>query len=319
MGLAIETLGQREMYLHLLFIISTAFWAPSSARNETEDGIYLREAEKDFHEINAELRTLGKEGLTAVDYFPAFIQAKRQLRVTRENVRKLAQRNVNEVRDLKVLVEGLDKSNNTLQLEVSLDRMKDLMKVTLETSKGAHRNYNSALRTLENLSSSIEQQNKKLEQLVTKNSAEYDAWIQELRGGIYGTIAGTTTACIVADALGALGICSAINAAISGGTAAEIQIYAGKLEQFKKITGRMLEAGGKFDSTINEAISIFTYEIDLINNWTTSAEVVNRNIDKYPKEYLEKYISIRTIFVNGLDDLKKSADDFLAQPIDILA
>jgi len=81
----------------------------------------------------------------------------------------------------------------------------------------------------------------------------------------------------------------------------------------------MLEAGGKFDTTINEAISIFTYEIDLINNWTTSAEVVKRNIDKYPEKYLKKYISIRTIFVNGLDDLKKSAEDFLDQPIDILA
>ena len=57
----------------------------------------------------------------------------------------------------------------------------------------------------------------------------------------------------------------------------------------------MLKAGGKFDTTINEAISIFTYEIDLINNWTNSAEVVNKNIDKYPEEYLKKYIAIRTM------------------------
>merc|ERR1711923_638407 len=309
MGLAIETLRQREMYLHLLFLISTAFWAPSSARNEIEDGIYLREAEKDFHEINAELRTLGKEGLTAVDYFPAFIQAKRQLRVTRENVRKLAQRNVNEVKDLKVLVEGLDKSNNTLQLEVSLDRMKDLMKVTLETSKGAQRNYNSALRTLENLSSSIEQQNKTLEKLVTKGSAEYQAWTEELRGGIYGTIAGTTTACIVADALGALGICSAINAIVSGSTAAavetEITKYAAKLEQLKAISERLLE-----EDKFTNYSDVLDEEFSLIKNWTNNAEVVKKSIDRYPKEYLKRYV-IRTVFVNRLDDLQNSAQDFV--------
>ena len=87
----------------------------------------------------------------------------------------------------------------------------------------------------------------------------------------------------------------------------------------KSITDRMLMAGRDFDTTIHEAIGILTYEIELINNWTNSAEVVNKNIDKYPEEYLKKYIAIRTVFVNGLNDLNKSAEDFLAQPVDILA
>ena len=81
----------------------------------------------------------------------------------------------------------------------------------------------------------------------------------------------------------------------------------------------MLMAGRDFDTTIHEAIDILTNEIELINNWNNSAEIVNKNIDKYSKEYLKKYVSIRTIFVKGLDDLNKSAEDFLAQPIDILA
>merc|ERR1712072_1601945 len=196
-----------------------------------------------------------------------------------------------EVRDLKILLKDLDDSNDTVLLKTSLDKMKDLMIETLEALKEARGNYNSALETFENLNSSIGKQNRKLEKMLTKNSAEYEDWTQKTRGGVYGTIGTTTTACIIADALVALGICSAISLA-TGGIAAivtevEIAEYAEKL--------------------------------DLINNWNNSAEVVNKNIDKYPKEYLEKYISIRTIFVNGLDDLNKSAEDFLAQPIDILA
>jgi len=341
------------MYLHLLLLISPALGMPSSALIDVGEGIInqldslpgfagetkaifnnsklfeqvaeaLKEAEQAILQMDSELKLLESEEVKFEDnYFPAYNEAKGYLRESRQNLRKLAGRTVNEVRDLKILLKDLDKSKDTVLLTASLERMKDLMIDTLETLKEALGKYNSALVTFENLNSSIEKQNRKLVKMTTKNSAEYDAWIQELRGGIYGTIAGTTTACIIADALGALGICSAINAAISGSTAAGIEVkiknYAAKLEEFKTITNRMLEAGRKFDTTINEAISIFTYEIDLINNWTTSAEVVNRNIDKYPEEFLKKYNVESIINVNGLDDLKKSAEDFLAQSIDFLA
>ena len=109
-----------------------------------------------------------------------------------------------------------------------------------------------------------------------------------------------------------------ISSAVGEAIGTKIKKAGSKLEQLKSITGRMLDAGRVFDTTIDEAIGILTDEIELINNWTNSAEVVNRNIDKYPKEYLKKYIAIRTIFINGLDDLQNSAEDFLAQPVDIL-
>merc|ERR1712198_359681 len=151
--------------------------------------------------------------------------------------------------------------------------MKDLMIETLETLKEALGKYNSALVTFENLNSSIAKQNRKLEKMTTKNSAEYDAWTQNLRGGIYGTIAGTTTACIVADALGALGICTAINAAVSGSIAAavetEITKYAAKLGQLKAISERLLE-----EDKFTNYSDVLDEEFSLINNWTNNAEVV---------------------------------------------
>merc|ERR1711988_612658 len=116
---------------------------------------------------------------------------------------------------------------------------------------------------------------------------------------------------------------SAIHAAFSASTTYgiddEIEKSTAELEKLKMITDRILESGKRFDTTIKDAIGFLTDEIDLIKNWTSSAEVVNRNIEKYPEEYLKKYIAVRTIFVNGLDDLEKSAEDYLAQPVDILA
>jgi len=283
----------------------------------------LKEAEKNILEMDAELKLLETEELQFEDnYFPAYNEAKRYLRETRQGLRKLAQRTVSEVRDLKILLEDLDKNNDPVLLKASLDKMKDLMIETLETLNEALEKYNSALETFENLNSSIATQNRKLEKMVNTNSAEYQAWTEKLRGGIYGTIAGTTVGCIVADALGALGICSAVNAAISGSTAAgieaEIAKYGATLRKLKTITDRMLESGNNFDQSIQQAIDILTGEIDLINDWANSAEVVSKNIEKYPQQYLTKYISIRTVFINGLNDLDNSAKQFLAQPVDIL-
>jgi len=353
MGITYQRDTTREMYLHLLLLISPAFGMPSSALIDIGKGIIdqldsipgfteeskkvfkdsklfenvaasLKEAEKAILEMDAELKLLETEELQFEDnYFPKYNEAKRYLRESRQKLRKLADRTVHEIRDLKILLKNLDENKDTVLLKTSLDKMKDLMIETLETLNEALGKYNSALETFENLNSAIGKQNRKLEKMVTKDSAEYKAWRTKTRGGIYGTIGTTTTACIVADALGALGICSAVSGILSTvatiATEAEIANYAKQLEKLKNITGRMLQSGKQFDTTIHEAIDILTYEIELINNWTNSAEVVNKNIDKYPEEYLKKYISIRTIFVNGLNDLQNSAEDFLAQPVDILA
>merc|ERR1712001_795172 len=318
-----DTQKEREMFLLLGLLVSPAFGMPSSALIDIGSQIInqvdsvvgfieetravfnnsdlfdtiaesLKIAEKNIQEMDAELKLLESEELQFEDnYFPAYNEAKRYLRETRQGLRKLAGRTVTEVRDLRILLEDLDKDEDPVLLKASLDKMKGLMIETLKTLKEALEKYNSAVETFENLNSSIATQNRKLEKMTNKNSAENKAWRDKLRGGAYGTLAGTTVGCIVADALGALGICSAVNAAISGSTAAgieaEIAKYGATLRKLKTITDRMLESGYDFDKNINAAIEILTEEIDLINNWANSAEVVNKNIDKYPQQYLKKY------------------------------
>merc|ERR1711953_569347 len=243
-------------------------------------------------------------------------------RQTRQELRELAQRTVSDVRDLKILLEDLDKSDDTVLLQVSIEKMKDLMIETLERLKVAREKYNSALVSFENLNSSIKVQNRKLGKMVTNGTAEYKAWTNNVRVGTYGAIGGTTISCIVADVMGSFGLCSAINAGASIGASVAIEVaianYSDMLKKLKSITDKMLESGNKFDTTIKEAIGILTDEIELMVKWTSSAKVVERNIEKYPEEYLRKYKSIRQIFKNGLDDLYNVATKFLAQPVDIL-
>merc|ERR1712203_848005 len=119
------------------------------------------------------------------NYFPAYNEAKRYLRETRQGLRKLAQRTVSEVRDLKILLEDLDKNEDLFLLQASLDKMKDFMIETLKTLKEALENYNSALESFDNLNSTIARHDRKLEEMTDRNSDEYEDWTEKVRGRVY--------------------------------------------------------------------------------------------------------------------------------------
>jgi len=178
---------------------------------------------------------------------------------------------------------------------------------TLKALKEAHEKYNSAQLTFQNLNSSIKNQDVMLEKMLDKSTKEYLEWTANA--------AGTTIGCIVADVFGLLGLCTIINAAVNG---PKLEEYTNKIENLRSVTSRMMNSGEHFDKTIKDAMAILNSEIDLIDNWTNSAEIVKMNIEKYPKEYLKKYEGVRTAFIIGLDNLQKSAEEFLARPVEIL-
>merc|ERR1719400_550623 len=84
------------------------------------------------------------------------------------------------------------------------------------------------------------------------------------------------------------------------------------------IKDRLLETENNFDKSIKEANDILDDEIDMISIWNKSARVVSKNIDDYPSEILRELKSVKTIFINGLDDLKNVVEQFLDQPTDLL-
>jgi len=84
-----------------------------------------------------------------------------------------------------------------------------------------------------------------------------------------------------------------------------------ELEKFEKLTDKMVEKGKKIDDTMKDANAFLNSEIELIVDWTSNVEQVSENIDDYPEEYLRKYEAFRSIFNDGLDDLQKTAQEFL--------
>jgi len=326
------------MYLLLILLVSPAFGRPSSDQldvgadisnqlkifikfnNETgklflnssvvENVVkMLLEAEKLILEMNTELKTLETQEMKFnFTYFVQYNKAKSNLRQTRQGLRKLAHRTVTDVRDLKILMENLD--NDPVLLKISLDKMKDLMIDTLETLKEAKEKYHSAIESFDNLNLSIKSQNLQWEKLVAKLRSLPDTLLA-------GAIAGLS-ATIFFDIIGCLGICTTVyGTSVVVGVASNEAAILKKFEKMKRITDRIVESGHNFDKAINVAIGILNKEIDLITIWNTSAKTVNKNIDEYPVEDLKELKYLRTVFINGLDDLKNATDKFLAQPVDI--
>merc|ERR1712062_805211 len=192
---------RREMVILLILLVSTAFGRPSSDRDvgteignqlsdirhfSNETGKMLRnsslteevikmllEAEQAILIMTAELETLETEEMKFKDnYFPNFNKAKDYLRRTRQDLRKLADRTVKDVRDMKIMLEAIDETIDSsaanLFLKISMNRMKDLMIETLETLKKAKGKYNSALETFDNLNTSIKKQNSQMNEFQAK-------------------------------------------------------------------------------------------------------------------------------------------------------
>merc|ERR1711953_41428 len=345
---------RREMYLLFILLISPpAFGRPSSDQdavgnienhlndmllftNETgkfllnpsltEEVIrVLLEAEQSILKMNAKLKTFETKAIQFNDtYFPKFNQAKSYLRQSRRDLRKLAERTITDVRDMKIFLGALDEtkdsSNVNLALKIFLKRMKDLMIETLETLKEAKGNYNSALETFDNLKQQVEGENRKLNKMLDKDSEEYRAWKEKVvlaSKGQLGVVVSEVSELFCSNKIEEYinnWICFPVNVIVADAEAA----VARSVAELKKISDKMLESGYNFEQAINVAIAVLQNEIEIIGRWTQSAKTVSDNIEEYSVEVLRLLKPLRTIFVTGLDNLKKAAEDFLAQPKYIL-
>merc|ERR1711874_256570 len=199
----------REMYftLALLLLVAPAFGRPSSpvlnagveVVNELDSYVEfslgagktlnnsklfekvseaIKEADQTVIDMELHLISLKEkvpELRTEENYFPAFNEAKRYLRETRQELRNLATKTVIEVRDLKDLLEGVDKGEDedNILLKTSIDKMKNFMIETLERLDNAREKYQSAIEIFDNLNSSIETQTEVLNKVLKADTADF--------------------------------------------------------------------------------------------------------------------------------------------------
>jgi len=321
------------MYLLLILLISPAFGGPRRSdidnqlnsivefTQETgkllndssvmEDVVeMLQVAEKNMIQMTAELKTLKTEEIrtfflfvgsdvdvktleelkTMDNVFPKFNLAKSYVKETREELRKLAYRTVIEVSDVKPLIEALDETNGALFFKISINRMKDLMNKTLVTLEEAKIKYNMAIEDFENIKAKFQIKNGKLQQFSQKTQESARNASSELKSK------------------------RAWNPFLSLFTEVDdvFEKLEFNLEKLQRISDNMLQSVNNFEETIKRASDILEKDIDLAGEWNQNAKTVSENINRYPEKYLRTLQSIRSIFITGLDELKNSAEIFLA-------
>jgi len=281
-----------------------------------------------------EVEGLGIEG----NYFPAYNEAKRYLRETGQKLREFAYKTKAEVRDLKTLFAAADESNDSDLIRTVIDKMTGFMSDTLEKFRDANEKYKTAKKTFVDLKNLSTRSKDKVEKMLIEGSAEQEEWKKvvrdavreennipeqekELRAKLIAHFAGIKKNTKPEDKANVeatlksemdAAIDRQIKAQIESKVEAKIEFaitgYNAKLIKLKEVTVNMLESGKSFEDTIDNAMNILGEKITKI---TDSANVFGENKDE--EEILTKYQNIRTDLIQGLDDLKNSAETFLSE------
>merc|ERR1712062_538277 len=330
MGSSSQTGRERKMSLLVLLLISSAFGRPSSEVeadinekvqqldnsvrfiNETRNlwnnsrllgsvSADLLAAEQNILEMETELNNLQEVSalINPTNYFPKFNEAKSYLTQTRQELRELADRTVDEVEDLTKILKALDKSGHITLLKLLLAKMNDLMIETLKKLKVAKEKYGEAHKTFNNLVSSVEKQ----KGIVNQTLIEVDKKFQEDE-----TASENSDCNIIALQVFTLGICKLVHYYVHE---KPLEKSRAELAVLESKTDRLLDKTKILNRDIKEAIIVLSKEIELINDWVIKAEQVKNNIDVYSAKYLEKMKIIKDIFIQGLDDLKDAAQNYL--------
>ena len=284
--------------------------------------------EQNIFEMEVDLKTLKYEVpelQIEVDgnYFPEYNEAKSYVRETRQGFRELAQKTVIEVRDLKLLMQDLNKNNDPFFLEISLGKIKDLMIKTQKTLNEADAKYEKAVQAFKKLTSNIKSKNEHLEKMLT-NVADQRAWEKRVKQAATEACKGKTDEGFLGflknlDKKIGLGLDNLIEHNCPAYVEAEISKFEAELRNLKTITETMLESGDIFYETIQEAVEILAGEIEQIGMRTETAGDIRKNVDNNPDEFLEEYQTVETAFTSGLEDLKIASEKFMSQPKYILS
>merc|ERR1712165_422650 len=346
MGTSHREEREREMVLLLILLMSTAFGKPSSEQLDIGADIAnqldiltkfsheagtlfvnsslieevvksLLVAEEDLLQMEVGLKTLTyqfPELRIAGNYFTAFNRAKSYVRQTRQGFREFSHKANIELRDLKILIQDVNKSEDSFLLKISLGKMKDLMSKTLKTLEEAEENYKKAVQTFKDPNSSIISKKTvtKVETEVCQNKSKdiNDRVNQFLKNAENFFKPGTKDE----------DIRKVINREQEclDRVPEKVSAFEAELEELQGITEGTLEKTKHFDENIMKAIDILTGEIDRFDILTEKVKDISQTIDIYPEEYLGEFLTIKTAFITGIDDLKKASENFLAQPKDIL-
>merc|ERR1711988_2064614 len=201
---------QRAMYFLVILLIAPAFGMPSKSAGdggevvnefqslidfsrETRDlldnsqwiqevFVSLNNTEQNLLDLEVELKTMPYADKTGVgledNLFPEYNNAKRYLRETGQKLREFAYKTVAEMRDLKTLFAAVDESQDSVLLQIAINKTMGFMGDTVEIFREANEKYQTAKNTFVDLKNSSTGSKDKVEKMLNKDSAEYRKWVK---------------------------------------------------------------------------------------------------------------------------------------------
>lgn len=286
---------------------------------------YITEASENIEKIYAEMSEVENAGNEiSQDFLLKFNEVKNELRECRQELRQLATSTVLHSKDLKTLVEELDTNSDIVLLQATIDTMKDLLINTKEKLSAANTKYRNAIRVMTDIESRMKILILDLENRVNENSNEYKQFAHEVRSGTYTGCTGLAIGMAIADALGCFGLCSAtvtstcfgVGVPAVEGTLAQ---YRATITDFIEISTKVKDNIGGMETSVNDAVAVLEHELSILHEWEEISDNLSTKMERYPIKYLQKFKSIRKIFVRNVHDLEEVAQKFLDQPVSFFA
>jgi len=252
-----------------------------------------------------------------------YLKGKSKLRNARQRLRRLAVKTISTMKQFEVYMDSWDPEDpEHKNVVVYYKKQRYLLKKLLGESKSTISEvqsvYDEVMDDMERVEHNLRTIQLTIKQQKGLEREEFEAWATRVRAGVYSTIGVSTTSCIIADILGTLGICSLINAAVSGSTATGIEINIADVKAELDRLEIAVKSADKTSKTLlvatNAMQKYVTEEIDLIDVWEEAVFNLDEKLED-GTDYLRSTFALeRKVFKLAVIDLKNAAQSFFNRP-----
>lgn len=252
-----------------------------------------------------------------------YLKGKGKLRNARQRLRRLAVKTISTMKQFEFYMDSWDPEdpehkNVVVYYKEQTYLLKKLLGESKSTISEVQSVYDEVMDDMERVEHNLRTIQLTIKQQQGLGREEFEAWATRVRAGVYSTAGVSTVACIVADILGALGICSAINAAVVGSTATGIEVNIADVKAELDRLEFAVKSADKTTATLlvatNAMQKFVTEEIDLIDVWEEAVFNLDEKLED-GRDYLTSTFAIkRKVFRLAVIDLKNAAQAFFNRP-----
>lgn len=276
--------------------------------------------------INEDHKTFAGEALKDMIYI------RLQLKTSRLSLNDLAKRTVYAVGDLKAFSEAffagdtdeVSELANAVQPDNSekLEYVKEQMTVMVDLIKDTNTKVDEVKKIYSDIKARMVGVEEKLvryklmvEHLLRNETSDGSNYQVNSRAGVYTSAGVSTTACIVADILGAMGICSLINAAVVTTSTITLEValanMRANLETLRR-DGEVAIADVQVLMATNDEVEEYLYEEEqALVYWVAALQLVERKTTNSSRLFLRAPPVVRDRYLAALEELGGAAQNYL--------